>query len=78
MPSWFEFLRIEAALALTFIEVARTANDPSRPLGKANMALAEIQRGLMNPERRGLSEYEVEFLVERRAEIETRLAEFAN
>ena len=78
MPSWFDFLRIEADLALTFIKIARAAKDPSRPLGKANMALAEIQRGLVNPEKRGLSEGEVVFLAGRRVEIEARLAEFAN
>ena len=79
MPSWFEFLRIEADLAMSFIGAARvhshTANSV-RCLGNARKALAEIKRSLMKPNARGLSEDEVVFLERRRTEIESVLAKF--
>jgi hypothetical protein len=52
MASWSEFLRIEADLAMTFIDAARIHSNPAnsaRSLGNARKALAEIQRGLMKP-----------------------------
>jgi hypothetical protein len=77
MPSWFEFLRIEADIAMTFIDAARVHSNPAysvRCLGNARKALAEIQRSLMKPIARGLSEDEVVFLERRRTEIESVLA----
>jgi hypothetical protein len=79
MASWFKFLRIEADLAMTFIDAARIHSDPansSRALGKARKALVEIQRGLMKPTVRGLSEDEVLFLEQRCIEIESALTTF--
>ncbi len=76
MPSWFEFLRIEAELAMTFIDTARVYASPAnsaRALGNARTALAEIQRSLMRPMIRGLSENEVWFLERRCLEIELAL-----
>ena len=73
MPSWFEFLRIEADLAMTFIDTARVHRSPAnsaRSLGNARAALAEIQGSLMKPTIRGLSENEVRFLEQRCVEIE--------
>jgi hypothetical protein len=75
--SWFEFLRIEADLAMSFIDSARIHSDPhsaARSLGNARKALAEIQRGLMNPTACGLNEDEVLFLEQRRTKIESALA----
>ncbi len=77
MANWFEFLRIEADLAMSFIDAARIHANPansSRSLGNARKALAEIQRGLMKPTARGLSEDEVLFLRQRCTEIESALA----
>jgi hypothetical protein len=77
MPSWFQFLKIEAELALTYINSARLYRDPEnvvRSLGNARVALAEIRRGLMNPDARGLSQNEVVFLTRRCTEIELGLA----
>jgi len=79
MPSWFGFLRLEADLAMTFIGIALAAStsDPqksARNSGHAHKALAEIQRGLAEPAYHGLSEDEVAFLEQRRAEIEVSLA----
>jgi Tfp pilus assembly protein PilW len=65
MPSWFEFLRIEADLTMTFIRSARAYFDPAdsaRSLERARMALAVIQRSLMNSGHCGLSEGEALFL----------------
>ena len=79
MPSWSEFLRIEADLAMTFIDAARIHSNPAnsaRSLGNARKALAEIQRGLMKPTARGLSEDEVLFLEQRCTEIELAIATF--
>ncbi len=79
MASWFEFLRIEADLAMSFIDAARIHSNPAnstRSLGSARKALAEIQRGLMKPTARGLSEGEVSFLEHRCTEIERAIATF--
>ena len=75
--SWFGFLRIEADLAMTLIDVARSSLRPEHAalsLGNARKALAEIQRSLMKPAARGLSEDEVLFLEQRCMEIESALA----
>ena len=77
--SWFEFLRIEAGLAMCFIDSARIQSNPAnkvRLIENACKALAEIQRGLMKPTARGLSEDEVSFLEQRRADIELAIATF--
>jgi hypothetical protein len=79
MASWFDFLRIEADLAISFIEAARIHSNPAdsaSSLGKARKALAEIQRGLMKPTARGLLEDEALFLEQRCREIESALATF--
>lgn len=77
--SWFEFLRIEADLAMSLIDSGVIHSDPhnaARSLGNARKALAEIQRGLLNSTARGLSEDEVSFLEQRCTEIESALAKF--
>ena len=77
MASWFEFPRIEADLAMSFIDAARIHSNPAnavRSLGNASKALAEIQRGLMKPSARGFSEDEVSFLEQRCTEIELAVA----
>ena len=79
MVSWFAFLRIEAELAMSFIDSARIHSNPAnaaRSLLNARTALAEIQRGLMKPTARGLDADAVLFLQERCAEIESALAKF--
>jgi cob(I)alamin adenosyltransferase len=79
MTSWFEFLRIEADLAMSFIDAARIHSNPTdsaSSLGNARKALAEIQRGLMKPTARGLSEDEVSFLELRYTEIASALETF--
>ena len=76
MPSWFGFLRIEAELAMTFIDVARShrrREHSARSVGNARKALAEIQRGLMRPDFSGLSENEIAFLEDRCTEIKSAL-----
>jgi len=75
MPSWFGFLRIEADLAMTFIKIASASNSErsARYLGNARKTLAEIQRGLMEPAFYGLSEYQILFLEQYRAEIDIAL-----
>ncbi|MFN0167824.1 MAG: hypothetical protein ACKV22_15460 [Bryobacteraceae bacterium] len=79
MASWFDFLRIEADLAMTFIGSARILSSPADAVGSlenARKALAEIQRGLLNPAGHGLSEDEVLVLMRRCVEIESELATF--
>lgn len=80
MLSWFGFLRIEADLAMTFIDVARshlTQEHSARSLGNARKALAEIQRCLMKPtDFSGLSESEIVFLEHRCTEIKSALRDF--
>jgi cob(I)alamin adenosyltransferase len=76
MPSWFEFLRIEADIALTLIGVAGVHTSPANSahaLSNARKALAEIQRGLLTRAARGLSEDEVLFLELRCTEIQLAL-----
>ena len=76
MTSRFDFLRIEADLAMTFINAARIHSDPAnsaRCLGNARKAFAEIQRGLMKATASGLSGDDVLFLEQRCAEIESEL-----
>ena len=77
MASWLAFLRIEADLAMTFIDCARTHANPAnsaRSLLNARTALAEIRRGLMKPTARGLDDDAVLFLRDRCIEIESALA----
>src|ERR1017187_8397460 len=77
MEKWFEFLRIEADLAETFIVSARVHINPAnaaRSLQNAHRALEEIHRGLANPLHRRLSGSEVAFLERRCKEIESALA----
>ena len=77
MPSWFDFLRIEADLAMTFIVSAKIHTNPAnsaRSLRNAHRALEEIQHGLANPKACYLSRDEVLFLERRRGEIESALA----
>ena len=77
MASWFQFLRIEADLAETFIESARIhieAANASRSLRNAHRALAEIHRGLANTRARYLSQSEVASLEQRCRKIESALA----
>jgi len=75
-PSWFDFLRIESELALTFINVARSHSSPqksARALGNAHKALEQIRRGLSNPISRGLDAEDIAFLERRCGEIESAL-----
>jgi hypothetical protein len=78
MGPWFDFLRIESDLALTFIDSARVQRNPVNSavsLRNARKALAEIRRGLLKPSRsRYLTEDEVFFLKQRCAQIEEALA----
>ena len=77
MASWLEFLRIEADLAMTFIDCAGNQSNPAnaaRSLLNARTALAEIQRGLMKPTACGLDEGAVLLQQDRCIEIESALA----
>jgi cob(I)alamin adenosyltransferase len=80
IPSWFGFLRIEADLARSFIDLARSHSKPARSarsLGNARKALAEVQCCLTKPaDFSGLSENEVAFLENRCTEIESALRAF--
>ncbi len=80
MAPWFDFLRIESDLALTFIDSARLQRNPVNSavsLGNARKALAEIRRGLLKPyRRRYFTEAEVFFLEQRCAQIEAALETF--
>ena len=81
MSSWFGFLSIEADLAMTYIDIAIRASTSSnhgrsaRNCLHARKALVEIQKGLAKPAHHGLSEEQVIYLEQRRAEIEVALAE---
>jgi cob(I)alamin adenosyltransferase len=77
LPARFDFLRIEADLALTFIGAAKTYSIPensARAMRNAHAALKQIQHGLANPI--GLSTEEIEFLERRCIEIESALRGF--
>ena len=78
MGPWFDFLRIESDLALTFIDSARLQRNPVNSavsLENARKALAEIRRGLLKPSRgRYFTDDEVFFLEQRCAQIEEALA----
>ena len=79
MPSWFDFLRIEADLAMTFIDTARTRSNPAhsaRALRNAGRAFAQIKHCLMKPVACGLSVDEIGFLKRRCAEIDLALVDF--
>ena len=79
MASGFDFRRIEADRALTFIEGARVHSNPedsAHALGNARKALTTIQHRLNKPAAHGLSEDEVLFLEKRCTEIELALASF--
>ena len=80
MAPWFEFLRIESELAMTFIDSARVQRSPLNSavsLGNARKALAEIRRGLAKPYRhRYFTEDEVFSLEQRCAQIEAALERF--
>ena len=78
MEPWFNFLRIESDLAMTFIDSARLRRSPGESaisIGNARKALAEIRRGLKRPSRRRyFTENEVFFLEQRCAQIEAALS----
>lgn len=79
MPSWFGFLRVEADLAMTFIGLAEVRLRPeyaARSLRNARMAVAQIERCLMDPTHYGLSDVEVDFLEKRCSLIESALRDF--
>ena len=80
MAPWFDFLRIESYLAMTFIDSARLQRNPVQSaisLGNARKALAEIRGGLMRPSRhRYFTEAEVFFLEQRCVKIEAALETF--
>ena len=79
MASWFDFLRIEADLAMTFIHSAEIHTNPENSvvsLGNARKALAQINRGLMRPASYGLGKDEVLFLAQRCTQIEKALEIF--
>jgi hypothetical protein len=72
--TWFDFLRIESELAITFIGLAKSYSNPTnsaRALGNARKALDQIRRGLANPI--GFDIQEIAFLERRCAEIESAL-----
>jgi hypothetical protein len=81
MAPWFDFLRIESELAMTFIESAGLRHTPEESaicIRNARQALAEIRRGLTRPCcHRYFSEDEVFFLEQRCAQIEAALGEVA-
>ena len=69
---WFGFLRVEADLAITFIQTAKLyakQKDSDRVLGHARKALSQIQHCLGNPARYYLTEDEVSSLEKLYAEI---------
>jgi hypothetical protein len=77
MASWFEFLKLEADLAMTFIVSAKIHPNPAnaaRSLRNAHRALEEIQHGLANPTTCYLSRDEVLFLERRCEEVKSALA----
>jgi hypothetical protein len=79
VPSWFDFLRLEAELALTYIESARVHIDPANSIGalrNARKALDQIKLCLTQPAAYGLSDEEIAFLEQRQAVIESQLIEF--
>jgi hypothetical protein len=70
--SWFDFLRIESDLAITFIGLAgnySSRKNSIRALGNARKALEQIRRGLANPA--GFDAEEIAFLKRRCGEIES-------
>ena len=72
--TWFDFLRIESDLAITFIGIAKSYSNPmnsARALGNARKALEQIRRGLANPI--GFDIEEIAFLERRCGEIELAL-----
>jgi hypothetical protein len=74
----FNFLRIEADLAKTFIRVALNTSDGNhtiRALGNARKALAEIRHHLLKRPT-DFSEDEIVFLEQRCTEIESELSAF--
>ena len=76
--SWFGFLRLDADLALTFIESAKIHSDPKRAalaLARARRALEEIQRRLAKPAVHHLSQEELELLEKRCLEITSEAPE---
>jgi|HubBroStandDraft_4_1064222.scaffolds.fasta_scaffold1057869_1 hypothetical protein len=76
MPSWFQFLRVEADLVMTFIALAGRKPERSSSLGNARKALAQIQHCLMDPPAYGLNEDETAFLEQRCTEGELALRTF--
>lgn len=77
--SWFDFLRIEGELALTFIQSAKLYSrqqDSDRALNNARKALAVIRNRLGNRVASGLTGDEIIFLETRCSIIESQLAEF--
>ena len=75
--SWFGFLRVEADLAVTFIESAKlypNPKDSDRAIGHARKALHQIQHCLGNPAKYYLAEDEVSLLEKFCAKITKALA----
>jgi hypothetical protein len=75
MPNWFRFLRIEADLAVLYIDIASRSNPlkSARFLMHARKACAEIKRALADPAHHGLNEDQVVSLELCRTEIELAL-----
>ena len=74
--SWFGFLRLEAELALTFIQSAKLYSnraDSARAFENARKALAEIRGRLAKRAASGLTDDETVFLETRCAIIESQL-----
>jgi ankyrin repeat protein len=77
-PSWIEFLRLEADLALTFIEAALNHSDQSKSthaLGSALTALAQIERSLKEPAAYGGHPALAELLIRHGAPLNTPASE---
>ena len=78
MAVWFDFLQVEADIAMTLIRTARLHSNPAnsaRAAEIASEALAKIQRSLKKPSRHGLSAEEVSVLEKRSEEIKSALAD---
>ena len=75
--SWFDFLRLETELALTFIQSAElysNRNDSARALNNARKALTEIRERLAaKRSKSGLTDDEIVFLETRCSVIESQL-----
>jgi len=75
--NWFEYLQIEAQLAMKLIDTATVRADPensARCRQKTRFALTEIRHAVADPKARGLSKDQVVALESQRLEIENALA----